>query len=312
MHRQQTPFSLVTPYEPSGDQPLAIKYLVQGVKDNKKSQVLLGVTGSGKTFTMANIIAQVNKPTLILAHNKTLVAQLYEEIKTFFPNNAVEYFVSYYDYYQPEAYVPSSDTFIEKDSQINETIDRMRHRATTSLLSRNDVIIVASVSCIYGIGSTESYQNMTVYLEVNQKLRRDSLLRSLVESQYQRNEFDFSRGTFRSKGDVVEVFLPQEEYSALRIEIFGDEIEKLSIIDPLSNKTIKIITSMTIFPASHYATTKDRLEKAIKSIKEELNTELIKLKQQDRILHMQRLEQRTLFDLEMLEVMCSSPNLLLQ
>jgi excinuclease ABC subunit B len=296
-------FELVSNYQPAGDQPQAINALVNGLKNNKKSQVLLGVTGSGKTFSMANIIAAINKPTLVLAHNKTLVAQLYEELKAFFPNNAVEYFVSYYDYYQPEAYVPSSDTFIEKDSQINETIDRMRHRATTSLLSRNDVIIVASVSCIYGIGSTDSYQNMTIYLEVGKKLRRDSFLRQLVESQYQRNDIDFSRGTFRVKGDIIEVFLPQEESLALRIEFFGDEIEKLSFIDPLFGKTVKDICFITIYPASHYATTKEKLNNAIKTIKEELYEELIKLKSQGRILHMQRLEQRTLFDIEMLETL---------
>ena len=296
-------FELVSSYQPAGDQPQAINALVNGLKNNKKSQVLLGVTGSGKTFSMANIIAQINKPTLVLAHNKTLVAQLYEELKAFFPHNAVEYFVSYYDYYQPEAYVPSSDTFIEKDSQINETIDRMRHRATTSLLSRNDVIIVASVSCIYGIGSTDSYQNMTVYLEVGKKLRRDSFLRQLIESQYQRNDIDFCRGTFRVKGDIIEVFLPQEESLALRIEFFGDEIEKLSFIDPLRGKTVKDISFITIFPASHYATTKEKLNNAIRTIKEELHHELVKLKSQDRILHMQRLEQRTLFDIEMLETL---------
>lgn len=301
LKREKRNFELVSDYKPAGDQPHAIASLTESIKQGKKSQVLLGVTGSGKTFTMANVITAINKPVLVLAHNKTLVAQLYEELKSFFPNNAVEYFVSYYDYYQPEAYVPSTDTYIEKDSQINDTIDRMRHRATTSLLSRNDVIVVASVSCIYGIGSTESYEQMTIYLEKGQKIRRDSLLRQLVESQYQRNEMDFYRGSFRVRGDVVEVFLPQEEELGLRIEFFGDEIESLSMIDPLVGKAIKTLSHVTIFPASHYATTKDRLEKAIKKIKEELHEKLVELKKENKLLEMQRLEQRTLFDLEMLE-----------
>lgn len=263
--------------------------------------MLLGVTGSGKTFTMANVIAQVKKPTLVLAHNKTLVGQLYEELKGFFPDNAVEYFVSYYDYYQPEAYVPSTDTYIEKDSQINDTIDRMRHRATTSLLSRDDVIIVASVSCIYGIGSTESYENMTAYVEVGRNLGRNSFLRQLVESQYVRNDVAFSRGTFRVKGEVVEIFPPSEEELAVRVEFFGDVVERISMVDPLLGKTESEHTHITIFPASHYATTKERKEKAIKTIGDELNSRLIYLKSNDRLLEAQRLEQRTLFDLEMLE-----------
>jgi excinuclease ABC subunit B len=299
--RQQKPFQLVSQYSPAGDQPEAIRKLVDGLHSHKRAQVLLGVTGSGKTFTMANVIQQVNKPTLVLAHNKTLVGQLYEEFKAFFPNNAVEYFVSYYDYYQPEAYIPSTDTFIEKDSQINETIDRMRHRATTSILSRSDVIIVASVSCIYGIGSTESYQNMSSYIEVGSKIRRDSFLRQLVESQYIRNDLAFTRGTFRVKGDIVEIFPPHEEETAVRVEFFGDEIERITEVDPLRGKTLKELCFVTIFPASHYATTKERMRQAVKAIQNELGEELAKLKRDQRLLEAQRLEQRTMFDLEMLE-----------
>jgi len=295
------PFELVSDYKPQGDQPQAINLLSAGIKAHKKHQVLLGVTGSGKTFTMANIIAQINKPTLVLAHNKTLVGQLYEELRSFFPNNAVEYFVSYYDYYQPEAYIPSTDTYIEKDSQINDTIDRMRHRATTSLLTRDDVIIVASVSCIYGIGSTDSYESMTVYVEVGRMLRRASFLRQLVESQYLRNDLAFTRGTFRVKGDIVEVFPPSEEELAIRIEFFEDEVERISMVDPLKGQVVSRLSSVTIFPASHYATTKERLHQALKAIREELGSELVLMKNQQRLLEAQRLEQRTLFDLEMLE-----------
>jgi excinuclease ABC subunit B len=303
--RNKTAFHLVSDYEPKGDQPQAIEALCRGLREKKRAQVLLGVTGSGKTFTMANVIKEINRPTLVLAHNKTLVAQLYEELKAFFPNNAVEYFVSYYDYYQPEAYIPSTDTYIEKDSQINDTIDRMRHRATTSLLSRDDVIIVASVSCIYGIGSTESYQNMTAFVEQGRPMRRDAFLRQLVESQYQRNDMAFSRGTFRLKGDTVDVFLPSEENFALRVEFFGDIVERISLVDPLLGKSIKEMSHATIFPASHYATTKERLTAAIKDIRNELDSELIKLRKENRLLEAQRLEQRTLFDLEMLETVGS-------
>lgn len=299
--RIKKPFELVSSYRPTGDQPRAIEALSQGLSQGKKHQVLLGVTGSGKTFSMANIIARINKPTLILAHNKTLVAQLYEEFKSFFPHNAVEYFVSYYDYYQPEAYIPSSDTYIEKDSQINDTIDRMRHRATTSLLTRDDVIIVASVSCIYGIGSTESYENMTAYVEIGRTFRRESFLRQLVESQYLRNDIAFTRGTFRVKGDVVEVFPPSEEEQAIRIEFFGDTIERISMVDPLLGKKIADLSHATIFPASHYATTKEKMKSALRAIRDELDQELIQLRKEQRLLEAQRLEQRTLFDLEMLE-----------
>lgn len=294
-------FELVFPFKPTGDQPQAIEALCKGLNEGKREQVLLGVTGSGKTFTMANIVAKLNRPTLVLAHNKTLVAQLYEEFRSFFPNNAVEYFVSYYDYYQPEAYVPSTDTYIEKDSQINETIDRMRHRATTSLLTRDDVIIVASVSCIYGIGSTESYEMMTAYVEEGRELRRDSFLRQLVESQYIRNDFDFSRGTFRVKGDIVEVFPPSEEELAVRIEFFGDKVERISMVDPVLGRVVEKLGFITIFPASHYATTQEKLKLAIKDIQAELDQELIRLKNEQKLLESQRLEQRTLFDIEMLE-----------
>lgn len=301
LRRTHKNFELVSDFKPTGDQPAAIASLVDGLKRERTHQVLLGVTGSGKTFSMANVVAQINRPTLVLAHNKTLVGQLYEEFKAFFPNNAVEYFVSYYDYYQPEAYVPSTDTYIEKDSQINETIDRMRHRATTSLLTRDDVLIVASVSCIYGIGSTESYQNMTAYVEVGRPLRRESFLRQLVESQYQRNDFAFTRGTFRVKGEIVEIFPPSEEEYAVRIEFFQDVVERISMVDPLRGKTIKTMPFITIFPASHYATTKEKLSTALKAIRSELGEELVRLKGLGHLLEAQRLEQRTLFDLEMLE-----------
>ncbi len=301
LRRIHKSFELVSDFKPTGDQPSAIAAIVDGINNNSGHQVLLGVTGSGKTFTMANVVASINRPTLVLAHNKTLVGQLYEEFKSFFPNNAVEYFVSYYDYYQPEAYVPSTDTYIEKDSQINETIDRMRHRATTSLLTRDDVLIVASVSCIYGIGSTDSYQNMTAYVEVGRHLRRDSFLRQLVESQYLRNDFAFARGTFRVKGDIVEIFPPSEEDSAIRIEFFEDVVERVSMVDPLRGKTIKTLPFITIFPASHYATTREKMAVALNAIRDELSLELARLKNAGLLLEAQRLEQRTLFDLEMLE-----------
>lgn len=295
------PFKLSSGYLPAGDQPTAIASLTQGLVSGQKHQTLLGVTGSGKTFTMASVIANLNRPVLVLAHNKTLVAQLYQEFKTYFPENAVEYFVSYYDYYQPEAYVPSTDTYIEKDSQINETIDRMRHRATCSLLTRDDVIIVASVSCIYGIGSSESYKEMTAYVEVGRPLKRESFLRQLIESQYERNDIAFARGTFRVRGDVVEVFPPHEEDVAVRISFFGDEVESIFLVDPLRGKTIESMTHTTIWPASHYATTSDRMKKAVTSIEEELNAYLPKLRTNNHALEAQRLEQRTRFDLEMLE-----------
>jgi excinuclease ABC subunit B len=294
-------FELVADYVPHGDQPRAIEQLVDGLNRGHRHQVLLGVTGSGKTFTMANVIAKVNRPTLILAHNKTLAAQLYQEVKAFFPNNAVEYFVSYYDYYQPEAYVPSSDTYIEKDSLINDTIDRMRHAATRALLERNDVIIVASVSCIYGIGSRDSYKEMTAYVEVGRRLGRDAFLRQLVESQFERNDVSFSRGTFRVRGDVVEVFPAHEDEEALRISFFGDEVEKIQRVDPLRGRVVGEVSAVTIWPASHYVTNSDRRKRTQDAIREELLHRLQELRAQNLLVEAQRLEQRTLYDLEMLE-----------
>ena len=295
------PFELVSHYTPRGDQPAAIEALVEGIEQGLKSQVLLGVTGSGKTFTVANVIDRVQRPTLVLAHNKTLAAQLYQELKAFFPENAVEYFVSYYDYYQPEAYVPASDTFIEKDALINDAIDRMRHSATRALLERKDVIIVASVSCIYGIGSREMYNQMTAWVEVDKPIGRDNFLRQLVEGQYERNDVSFHRGTFRVRGDVVEVFPAHEDEIALRIEFFGDDVERITHIDPLRGKTMREVDSARIMPASHYATGKDRRKKAVDAIRKELAVRLPELRTQNKLVEAQRLEQRTLFDLEMLE-----------
>ena len=299
---ESKPFELDMTYEPAGDQPQAIASLVDGLKTDNAQQVLLGVTGSGKTFTMANVIAQHQKPALVLAHNKTLAAQLYQELKSFFPNNAVEYFVSYYDYYQPEAYVPSTDTFIEKDSMINEAIDRLRHSATRSLLTRRDVIIVASVSCIYGIGSSESYEEMTAWAQVGDAIGRDPFLRQLVEGQYERNDIAFSRGNFRVRGDVVEVFPAHEDDTALRIEFFGDEVERISVIDPLRGQIIRDVTHTRIWPASHYAIGQDKRKRALTTIREELLERLQALKAQNLLVEAQRLEQRTLYDLEILEV----------
>jgi excinuclease ABC subunit B len=299
--RTPAKFELVSDYQPQGDQPAAIEQLVDGVNRGIRNQVLLGVTGSGKTFSVANVVAQTNKPTLVLAHNKTLAAQLYQELRAFFPNNAVEYFVSYYDYYQPEAYVPSTDTYIEKDSLINETIDRMRHSATKALLERNDVIIVASVSCIYGIGSRESYKEMTAYVEVGRPLNRDQFLRQLVESQFERNDVSFARGTFRVRGDTVEVFPADEEETALRISFFGDEVESIVMTDPLRGRTLQEIQFVTIWPASHYAMNRDRMKRTLDAIREELRARLTELRGQNLLLEAQRLEQRTLYDLEMLE-----------
>jgi excinuclease ABC subunit B len=294
-------FSLKTPLVPTGDQPAAIEALVRGVNEGRRSQVLLGATGTGKTFTMANVIAQVNKPTLVLCHNKTLAAQLFSEFREFFPENAVEYFVSYYDYYQPEAYIPSTDTYIEKDSQINEEIDKLRHSATRSLLERDDVLIVSSVSCIYGLGSPEAYEGQLLYLEAGRELRRQDMLRKLVEIQYKRNDVDFHRGTFRVRGDVVEVFPAYEEERAIRIEFFGDEIESLSEIDPLRGVRTARLQRVTIYPGSHYVTTVENRRRAIESVRIELRERLGELKAAGRLLEAQRLEQRTLFDLEMIE-----------
>ena len=294
-------FELATPYEPRGDQPTAIAELERNLNDGKKSSVLLGVTGSGKTYTMANVIARTNRPTLILCHNKTLAAQLFSEMREFFPNNAVEYFVSYYDYYQPEAYIPGTDTFIEKDSQINDEIDKLRHSATRSLLERNDVIIVSSVSCIYGLGSPEAYEGMLVYLETGKEAKRQDVLRKLVEIQYERNDVDFHRGTFRVRGDVVEIFPAYEEERAIRIEFFGDEIESISEFDPLRGVRIAKIPRVTIYPASHYVTSLDNRKRAMDSIRHELQIRLAELLGQGRAIEAQRLEQRTTYDLEMME-----------
>ncbi len=294
---------LVTDLRPKGDQPAAISELLEGLSSGDQHQVLLGITGSGKTFTVANVIAATQRPTLIMAPNKTLAAQLYSEMRELFPNNAVEYFVSYYDYYQPEAYIPSSDTYIEKDAIVNDKIDRMRHSATRSLLSRRDVIIVASVSCIYGIGSSEWYQEMLISLEVGQEVRRDRLLRRLVDIQYQRNDIDFHRGTFRVRGDVVEIFPAHSENLAVRIEYWGDEIERIVEIDPTRGKVLEELDQYGIYPGSHYVTPDEHRKRAIKSIREELLEWLPKLASEGKMLEKQRLEQRTMYDLEMLEQM---------
>ena len=299
--RATRPFELVTPYTPQGDQPKAIEALTAGVKAGIKHQALLGITGSGKTFTIANVIRNAGKPALVLAPNKTLAAQLYGELRDLFPHNAVEYFVSYYDYYQPEAYVPSSDTFIEKDSLVNESIDRLRHAATRSLLERNDVIIVASVSCIYGLGSSEAYEGMLLWLQVGQEVRRQDILRKLVEIQYERNQADFHRGTFRSRGDVIDVFPAYEDDRAIRIELFGDEVERIYTFDPLRGTKLDDLEKVAVYPASHYVTPKDKLEKAVVSIRAELVERLEVLHREGRLVEAQRLEQRTLFDLEMIQ-----------
>ena len=293
-------FEISSSYKPAGDQPVAIDSLVKGLNKGAKEQTLLGVTGSGKTFTMANVIQEVQKPTLVLCHNKTLAAQLYEEFRRFFPNNAVHYFVSYFDYYQPEAYIARSDTYIEKDSQINEEIDRLRHAATDSLLSRKDVIIIASVSCIYGIGSVEDYDGLAVTLKVGERRLRDKLLRQLTDIQYQRNDIEFSRGAFRVRGDVVDIF-PAGEETAYRIEFFGDEIEKMTEINPLTGEIIKQKTSLKIFPSSHYVTPYNKLQVALGHIKKELDNRLKFFKKNKLLLEAQRIQQRTNFDIEMLE-----------
>ncbi|HKI51387.1 MAG TPA: excinuclease ABC subunit UvrB [Geothermobacteraceae bacterium] len=296
-------FELISAYQPRGDQPRAIRELVEGLRRGDEHQVLLGVTGSGKTFTMANVVAQLQRPTLVLAHNKTLAAQLYGEFKELFPHNAVEYFVSYYDYYQPEAYVPVTDTYIEKDSSINEEIDKLRHSATRSLLSRRDVLIVASVSCIYGLGSPEAYFGMLVRLEEGLELPRNQLLKQLVEIQYERNDVDFHRGSFRVRGDTVEIFPAYEENRALRIEFFGDEIEAISEVDPLRGRVIDRLKQTVIFPASHYVATRPTLERAIKLIQDELQLQIQTFRDNNQLLEAQRIEQRTLFDIEMIEEM---------
>ncbi len=293
-------FELTSEYKPTGDQPAAIAKLTDGLQNGTKEQVLLGVTGSGKTFTMANIIQNVQKPTLVLSHNKTLAAQLYSEFKRFFPNNAVHYFVSYFDYYQPEAYIPRSDTYIEKDSQINEEIDRLRHAATDALLSRRDVIIVASVSCIYGIGSVEDYEGLSIEVRKGERRVRDKLLRQLTDIQYQRNDIDFHRSTFRVRGDVVDVF-PAGEELAYRIEFFGEEIDRITQIDPLTGEILKNLDMLRIFPGSHYVTPYEKLKVALGKIEQELDERLALFNKQGKLLEAQRLQQRTRFDLEMLE-----------
>jgi len=293
-------FKLVSNYKPTGDQPQAIEYLSKGIKEGKKFQTLLGVTGSGKTFTMANIIQKVQKPTLVLAHNKTLAGQLYSEFKEFFPENNVEYFVSYYDYYQPESYIPQSDTYIEKDASINDEIDKLRHSATASLFETRDVIIVASVSCIYGLGDPIDYENLIISLRPGMQKNRDAILKKLINMQYTRNELDFKRGTFRAKGDIVEIYPSDRGESAIRIEFWGDEIEKISEINPLTGKTIGIRNHVMIFPNSHYATTKDKMDRAVKTIEAELKERVEYFKSQGKLIEAQRIEERTNFDLEMM------------
>ncbi len=294
-------FDLVSKYSPSGDQPEAIDKLVEGLNNNKHEQVLLGATGTGKTFTIANVIQRVNKPTLVLAHNKTLAGQLYSEFKELFPNNHVEYFVSYYDYYQPEAYVPSTDTYIEKDSSINEEIDELRHAATSSLLSYRDVIVVASVSCIYGIGEVEEYKNKMLTLSVREKIERNKVLSKLVEMLYERNDLDFKRGTFRVRGDIVEIIPANQKNVGYRIEFFDDEIDRISEIDTLTGKIINSKKNISIFPASHFVVSDEKLQKAIDRIKKELEERLKELKDNNKLLAAERLEQRTNYDIEMLQ-----------
>ena len=295
-----TPFTLVSDFSPQGDQAQAIAALSEGVLKGAPHQVLLGVTGSGKTFTMANVIARVQRPTLVLVHNKTLAAQLYHEFKSFFPGNAVGYFVSYYDYYQPEAYLPQTDTYIEKDTAINDAIDRMRHAATSSLFERNDVIIVASVSCIYGLGSPEAYHGMLLALEEGMTISREEILARLVDIQYERNDIDFHRGTFRVRGDVIDVFPASAEAHSIRIELFGDRIESLAEIDPLRGQVVRRVSKAPIYPGSHYVIPPDRMERALAGIEAELQERIAYYTQRGQVLEAQRIEQRTRFDLEMI------------
>lgn len=294
-------FKLVSDYKPTGDQPKAIEYLSKGIEEGKKFQTLLGVTGSGKTFTMANIIQQVQKPTLVLAHNKTLAGQLYSEFKEFFPENNVEYFVSYYDYYQPESYIPSSDTYIEKDSSINDEIDKLRHSATLSLFETRDVIIVASVSCIYGLGDPVDYQEMMLSLRPGMQKNRDQVLKKLISMQYTRNEIDFKRGTFRAKGDIVEIYPSDQSESAIRVEFWGDEIEKITEINPLTGKPTGTRRHILISPASHYVTTKEKMERAIATIEQEKEERIKYFKENNKLIEAQRIEERTNFDIEMMK-----------
>ncbi|MEK9197513.1 excinuclease ABC subunit UvrB [Ureibacillus sp. FSL E2-3493] len=296
-------FELHSAYKPSGDQPNAIVELVKGIKEGKRHQTLLGATGTGKTFTISNVIKEVKKPTLVIAHNKTLAGQLYSEFKQFFPNNAVEYFVSYYDYYQPEAYVPQTDTYIEKDSSINDEIDKLRHSATSSLFEREDVIIIASVSCIYGLGNPEEYREMVVSLRTGMEIERNQLLRKLVDIQYERNDVNFTRGTFRVRGDVVEIFPASRDEKCIRVELFGDEIERIREVDALTGEIIGDREHVAIFPASHFVTREEKMRKAIENIEKELEQQLAKFRAEDKLLEAQRLEQRTNYDLEMMREM---------
>ncbi|MEQ6050362.1 excinuclease ABC subunit UvrB [Lysinibacillus capsici] len=296
-------FDLQAPYQPNGDQPQAIAELVEGVKAGKRHQTLLGATGTGKTFTISNVIQQVKKPTLIMAHNKTLAGQLYSEFKEFFPNNAVEYFVSYYDYYQPEAYVPQTDTYIEKDSSINDEIDKLRHSATSALFEREDVIIIASVSCIYGLGSPEEYREMVVSIRTGMEIERNQLLRKLVDVQYERNDVSFTRGTFRVRGDVVEIFPASRDEHCIRVEFFGDEIDRIREVDALTGEILSDREHVAIFPASHFVTREEKMRKAIENIEKELEERLALLRAEDKLLEAQRLEQRTRYDLEMMREM---------
>ncbi|MCM3023353.1 excinuclease ABC subunit UvrB [Heyndrickxia ginsengihumi] len=300
---EQHPFQLVSKYQPQGDQPEAIRQLVEGIRTGKKHQTLLGATGTGKTFTISNVIKEVNKPTLIIAHNKTLAGQLYSEFKEFFPNNAVEYFVSYYDYYQPEAYVPQTDTYIEKDASINDEIDKLRHSATSSLFERNDVIIIASVSCIYGLGSPEEYRDLVVSLRVGMEIERNRLLSKLVDIQYARNDIDFQRGTFRVRGDVVEIFPASRDEHCIRIEFFGDEIDRIREVDALTGEIIADRDHVAIFPASHFVTREEKMKIAIQNIEKELEERLKEMRDAGKLLEAQRLEQRTNYDLEMMREM---------
>lgn len=296
-------FELVSKYQPAGDQPTAIEGLVQGIQSGVKEQILLGATGTGKTYTVSQVIQRVNKPTLVIAHNKTLAGQLYGEFKEFFPNNAVEYFVSYYDYYQPEAYVPSSDTYIEKDASINDEIDKLRHSATSALLERNDVIVVASVSCIFGLGSPMEYQKQVVSIRVGMEISRDDLLRNLIDIQFERNDIDFQRGRFRVRGDVVEIFPASRDERALRIEFFGDEVERIREIDALTGEVLAETEHVSIFPATHFVTNEHTLDEAIRGIEKELAQRLAVLRANDQLLEAQRLEQRTNYDIEMMKEM---------
>ena len=301
IERADYKFKLVSHYAPTGDQPQAIEKLAAGIGQGLRHQVLLGVTGSGKTYTMANVVAQLNRPTLVIAHNKTLAAQLYGEFRAFFPENAVEYFVSYYDYYQPEAYLASSDTYIAKDASINDEIEKLRHAATANLLTRRDTLIVASVSAIYGLGDPADYLDLSLTLHPRQSIRREEILRALVKMQYNRNEMDFHRGTFRVHGDVVEIFPAGNENRALRVELFGDEVERMSEIDTLTGEVTENLRLLSVFPASHYVTKEEKLQKALAGIREELAEELHILRAENKLLEAQRLEQRTNFDLEMME-----------